>query len=1350
MIVRLSLDEYDRHYDTDDVSVTSTVPDDQAIDGHGYFEVEAILSEGNNVDDGTTVYLTKWQGYPPHECTWEPREHIENTGMLRLWEANKRKMSEDDFTELADSNHDLFEEAKIKAQELKQKRQLKRKKKRKRRAPAQQPPDESDDSNEDVPLIARKRAPGQQTQRSSENEQHRDSNSNPNKRASLNRPRVIVIDSSDSSDEASDDFLKPLFDDTGSEPRANGGLDSLFYDVGSEPTAKGHEVTQRSARSTELALVPGPSKEKRHKTTRISTAKDMQEKRSEVPAHPSATKGLQRRRGSGSTVDNANASATKTASTNATHAEKSGGKSGAHTSTSKAVRGKPSSAKDAATTTKSGPSTSKPMTKITPSNNKDTARIRSPIRIVNGPKPRSRESKTTRHFQTLHARDSGRKRFQAEGTPDPASLEFVNGIPTGKAPPRAQPKTSIQTTDNPFGRRESSSRRLVYNSSPSPPPTYPLQPYEIDKVPMVCLDFRSGNCPYSAQDCRFMHRHTSPSGRPYKVGPLDGKIPGKYLKPALTCHYWLRTAGGCTKTAEDCDFAHRNTGRVKPGPNHSVEIIDRNEIPVKDKSTNSTQAAEKPISPSQAAMGFISPPQAAENPITLTQAVAKPVAPTQPTKKPVAPTQPTEKPVAPTQLVEKLVPPAQPAEKSILPTQPTGKPVSPTQPPTRKPVSPTQPVEKLVPPAQPAEKPMAPTPASIHRFIDPLPLVVGRHDPTTSVAAPVAQIPMKNRITCRYWLRGYLGCKMSPEACNFAHWNTGRITAHNGIDINEQPLFVPERTCYFWNQHECPKEDQCENAHKYTGFIATAPPGWKSKITAHDKYRYKDGYTEQYTCYLWTQSMCEKKPESCHFVHAWGGIDVADPPLGFVQLPSIHGQQSVQPTPGHAQLDKHKAPVQTPGAQGEEKEGDDLVNALPVIHMHRPKNATLAAAQPTLSVKSQAPATPVEKSTMDLKKRIEQACKLNFKEMFVYNSETVQDATLDKRAFLVFHPCHHLEELEVLTRWLLIHHVEVFNFWSNGGEWDAFKNEIAQGGTGIVITHPDFELFAEISGFSQILKANVRIWSIGHQPGLEFDTNLPHIFPDIQYRYDRIEIFPHGGIVYITDDVFLNQPTQALDIIKHFIAKVEACRRIIDGPIDPWRLVDFLPWRIGVRPDFMEFLYNTVLRYEAVPINKNPNLQAAIAARRSSLLALYKLLSAYPYIEQDIPYASENDDGTGPNPAIPDPHPPYSTRADDFFPIISERRAVMEDTFYRALSVSQSAANTSMVEYFGDMLLVLRHSYRRYFVVHSTPKDVSAQDWVQRINVLEEVITPERCMELLRNKEGKGFEFFEWASFAEG
>lgn len=92
-----------------------------------------------------------------------------------------------------------------------------------------------------------------------------------------------------------------------------------------------------------------------------------------------------------------------------------------------------------------------------------------------------------------------------------------------------------------------------------------------------------------------------------------------------------------------------------------------------------------------------------------------------------------------------------------------------------------------------------------------------------------------------------------------------------------------------------------------------------------------------------------------------------------------------------------------------------------------------------------------------------------------------------------------------------------------------------------------------------------------------------------ELRHNRVGIFPHGGLIYITDDVFEQKPQLALRIVKSFFAKIEQLRKS-DGPVSPWLEVHdaCLLWRLCVRPELMEYLYQKCEDNSAELIAQNP------------------------------------------------------------------------------------------------------------------------------------------------------------------
>jgi chromo domain-containing protein 1 len=121
-----------------------------------------------------------------------------------------------------------------------------------------------------------------------------------------------------------------------------------------------------------------------------------------------------------------------------------------------------------------------------------------------------------------------------------------------------------------------------------------------------------------------------------------------------------------------------------------------------------------------------------------------------------------------------------------------------------------------------------------------------------------------------------------------------------------------------------------------------------------------------------------------------------------------------------------------------------------------------------------------------------------------------------------------------------------------------------------------------------VLKHRTPVWSVGLQPPPEYEFGVSPNPPEL--RYDRVSLFPHGGFIYITDDVFEQKPQLALSIVKLFFAKIEQLRSL-DGPASPWLEVfdACLLWRLCVRPELMESLYQKCAENSVELAAQNPD-----------------------------------------------------------------------------------------------------------------------------------------------------------------
>ncbi|KAH8631971.1 hypothetical protein IG631_13654 [Alternaria alternata] len=262
-------------------------------------------------------------------------------------------------------------------------------------------------------------------------------------------------------------------------------------------------------------------------------------------------------------------------------------------------------------------------------------------------------------------------------------------------------------------------------------------------------------------------------------------------------------------------------------------------------------------------------------------------------------------------------------------------------------------------------------------------------------------------------------------------------------------------------------------------------------------------------------------------------------------------------------------------------------------------------------------------------------------------------------------------------------------------------------------------LLETFPGFGEVLRQNVRLWSVGLQPSLDYDHALTDGLPVLQY--ERIEIFPLGGFVYITEEVFETKPQLALEIVKLFFAKIVSLRGRA-GPLAPWQEVDdaSLLWRLCVRPELMDYLFQRCEDH-AMDVNAGD-------VDMQSCAKLYSLLAETNYIEQD------------------DPVVPLSAVADKY-PILSERRAIAECEpvdYFNTVARSKEAANLNMIRYYAGLQVDMRRDYRHFYVVHTEPKAKYVQEWKQEIQTIADVITPEQCInEMLKDGQDSMFDFYE-------
>lgn len=92
---------------------------------------------------------------------------------------------------------------------------------------------------------------------------------------------------------------------------------------------------------------------------------------------------------------------------------------------------------------------------------------------------------------------------------------------------------------------------------------------------------------------------------------------------------------------------------------------------------------------------------------------------------------------------------------------------------------------------------------------------------------------------------------------------------------------------------------------------------------------------------------------------------------------------------------------------------------------------------------------PAAITSSQLNAKIEQFYNLNITEMF-HSGVPGDDKPLERRAMLLYLSEEHSEEGELITRWLLMHGVQVSNLWYDGA-WAQFQLDVSKGKSGIII-----------------------------------------------------------------------------------------------------------------------------------------------------------------------------------------------------------------------------------------------------------------------------------------------------------
>ncbi|KAF2203304.1 hypothetical protein GQ43DRAFT_461686 [Delitschia confertaspora ATCC 74209] len=1400
-------------YDTDTISVTSTAASEWSEDQE--FPVEDILAEQVE-DDGEKYFLIKWEGYGLHRCQWEPTGNVNKGSLLQGWQETKEKLDRGlvpgfkCFDEYNQRNIVAFEKAVLVAEESKLQRQEKRAKKRRRLAEGKSASTPVlIESSDDEPLIDRSRKIQSKTTATATATQ----------KASLPAPHSR---------------------DPGKAPGGHGSHPEEEHDV-----KESHSIHREKK----------PKDDGKNRPPRMAGDRPVPRKTTwEIEDKPS----------DGRTKSNSTMSETTV-------------QRAVTTSSSSPSTSRLASSSNVSTITKKKKPTHVPHATIRSSLVQDkqpTTLIRrsapGAIKIVNQlPASRRRGwgQGSTDFYQTAHFWRLAELRSRNEPIPDITALQFVNAPSASSSNAIAVTPTMNQDSGNRgsmmnlYGLRDGS-RQSRRNSDQQDISDHAsdqdtAEPDEKDKVPLTCFNWKNGSCPFRPYSCKFLHRVTE------HTAPPDGTVPPKFARPPLTCYFWFTDPRGCSKPADECGYAHKNTGWLaqaasetkkeptkidptlepqflQPESFHSKSYPPRKELTCYfwfKEPRGCTKSADE-CSYAHANTGWLAPAMSD---------IKKEVTKIDPSLEPLHLQFKSHQ--SKNHAFRKdltcpfwLTGPQgcyKSTDECFFAHENTGWLASTAQRGYRDPTR----IDPSLNPESVQRQEAVSLPKRAHlQERTPLPKKQLQEAIPLSTKWEIEEAPPLSRkeLMCWFWYNRSTGC--GRKRCPYAHRNTGWLATMDGrtvkIDSSQElsdrhtsstrtdvlpkdpaskPMpdwdassasFDPHSRsaskpfpgkkmtkCIFYSRGICRNsEETCRFSHSGTRHIAPPPHDFVGEYTSPvpDLYYPKTVDAERSLQLVPQEGSVKRiaRPKGVEFLSMSPKTVVTEPSLpspstvfhsidssvratrgtqasseafietsfllpcskGFKEIPvrltALHGSayDRVQSAIGgrrgfRAEHDVYSTNwrlwvcemrkefdkgspivgniVPDPGAHIATEDLDDVWDTmnqrlLGAVVFDPEFTMVVFPAQdalwsfldgdqntksdssklrfhilrevlpPTALVADAEPEFPF----MDLKSMISDALDLDIYELFHWD----QGLSLERKAFLLYHPVEHETELELVTQWLLMNDVEVFPPWLSGS-WDCFYRDIVDGASGVVLIHSDINAFDQIPNYGQLLKHKVNMFQVGWQstePPDEEENSSP------SYGYVCAKVQPVGGVIFITDDVWRYQPDEALRIVQLFFEKVRALERF-DG---------VLCWRLATRPAFLKFLLELCEPHWAALNARDPSVP----------------FSRWQLFE----YISESDY------SFPEEHTPiHYFLVEDEYPIMSPHPALQDD-YDRALARSERHANSLMVGFYAQWMVERKDMYRHYCIVHTEPlRNVDYwRDWYQNI---EEIMNPSQCIGYLEN-----------------
>ncbi|PLN78742.1 hypothetical protein BDW42DRAFT_174275 [Aspergillus taichungensis] len=245
------------------------------------------------------------------------------------------------------------------------------------------------------------------------------------------------------------------------------------------------------------------------------------------------------------------------------------------------------------------------------------------------------------------------------------------------------------------------------------------------------------------------------------------------------------------------------------------------------------------------------------------------------------------------------------------------------------------------------------------------------------------------------------------------------------------------------------------------------------------------------------------------------------------------------------------------------------------------------------------------------------------------------------------------QEYQILKAFLELNNAVVFsNHLSE--DWKKF----AVSKSGVIVFHESFVDYYTLPSFREVLQGKFTLWNLSLATPLQYVPHRTHIQ----------RIFPHGGVVLMTEDFMLRDPRASLIILAWF---KDHAKKKFPGS-----------WKMMLRPDIINWL-------SSLPEPQDSSQHGIYIAMCHLILELSYTSSRR---ELDAEILSGDSDGYHESQVISPPNlPNYGSRSEDDNPNIPQ-------------GLTQEHRNTDhLAEFFAGWALVNSHVFRHFHIVTRMP-----------------------------------------------